>query len=204
MTKVKETEVGKLLQDNKNFNKGTQYGDHLMEESISRFGLGRSILIDKHDRIIAGNKTAQKAGELGIEKVLVVETTGDTIVAVKRVDVDLDTRAGRELALADNATGKANLSWDVDVLNEVAQAYDFAPEDWGVRLEEVATDPEDKGEESPFQRMVFELSDNQAEMVRSAIDTILELYPEECKEIDGNTNKEGNALAKLVELWSEP
>lgn len=138
MTKVKETEVGKLLQDNKNFNKGTQYGDHLMEESISRFGLGRSILIDKHDRIIAGNKTAQKAGELGIEKVLVVETTGDTIVAVKRVDVDLDTRAGRELALADNATGKANLSWDVDVLNEVAQAYDFAPEDWGVRLEEVA------------------------------------------------------------------
>lgn len=91
-----------------------------------------------------------------------------------------------------------------DVLNEVAQAYDFAPEDWGVRLEEVATDPENKGEESPFQRMVFELSDNQAERVRSAIDTILELYPEECAETDGNTSKEGNALAKLVELWTEP
>lgn len=34
--------------------------------------------------------------------------------------------------------------------------------------------------------------------------TILELYPEECADIDGNTSKEGNALAKLVELWSEP
>lgn len=90
------------------------------------------------------------------------------------------------------------------MLNEVAQAYDFAPEDWGVRLEEVAPAPEDKGEESLFQRMVFELSAQQAERVRSAIDTILELYPEECKETDGNTSKEGNALAKLVELWAEP
>ncbi len=33
--------------DDKNFNKGTQYGKSLMEKSLSKFGAGRSILIDK-------------------------------------------------------------------------------------------------------------------------------------------------------------
>ena len=45
MAKVIETNIESLVPDNKNFNKGTQFGDHLMDESLRRFGLGRSILI---------------------------------------------------------------------------------------------------------------------------------------------------------------
>lgn len=148
MTKIQETTIDKLAQDDKNFNKGTQFGEHLMDESISKFGLGRSILIDKNNRIIAGNKTAQKAGELGFERVVVVETDGNTMVAVKRTDIDLDSAQGRELALADNATSKANLAWDEETLKDVMAEYEeFIPEQWGV--EGVEFDAKDDDDVDP-------------------------------------------------------
>ena len=110
MTKIIETNVDKLIPDDRNFNKGTEYGQHLIEESLRKFGAGRSILLDKNNRIIAGNKTVENAAIIGIDNVIIVETDGNQIVAVKRKDIDLDTAKGRELALADNATGKANLA----------------------------------------------------------------------------------------------
>lgn len=148
-----------LVQDDLNFNKGTEFGDHLMDDSLRKFGLGRSILIDKNNRIISGNKTAQKAGELGFDKVLVVETDGNTLVAVKRNDVDLDSTMGREFALADNATGKANLAWDNDTIMQCAEQFDFDPEEWGVSMSE----PEEEGQEEPKKeidtRLIVECGD---------------------------------------------
>ena len=145
MAKVVEAQIQSLVFDDKNFNKGTEYGEHLMDDSLRKFGLGRSILIYKNNRIIAGNKTAEKAGELGFEKVVIVETDGSTIVAVKRKDIDLDSTKGRELALADNATSKANISWDNELIAECASQFDFDPEDWGVSMPE----PEEEEQEEP-------------------------------------------------------
>lgn len=212
MAKVLETSIDKLIPDNKNFNKGTQFGEHLMDESLRKFGLGRSILLDKNNRIISGNKTTEKAGELGYEKVLVIETDGSTLVAVKRNDIDLDSTAGRELALADNATSKANLSWDENEIISVMQEIpDFMPESWGIKIDELVADSDDFGEEfelssadkSPYQKMTFTLSDNQVEAIQGAISLTLKDYPEECKCVDGNTNKIGNALAKIIQEWEE-
>lgn len=90
MTKIIETNIESLVPDNKNFNKGTEYGDRLMDESLRKFGLARSIVIDKNNRIIAGNKTAEKAADIGFTDVLVVEVDGNQLVAVKRKDIDLD------------------------------------------------------------------------------------------------------------------
>jgi len=136
MTKIIETNVDKLIPDDRNFNKGTEYGQHLIEESLRKFGAGRSILLDKNNRIIAGNKTVENAAIIGIDNVIIVETDGNQIVAVKRKDIDLDTAKGRELALADNATGKANLAWDVDIITEQADMYAIEPKDWGISLSE--------------------------------------------------------------------
>lgn len=159
MAKVIETSIEYLVPDNKNFNKGTQFGEHLMDESLRKFGLGRSILLDKNDRIIAGNKTTEKAGELGFEKVVIVETDGSTLVAVKRNDIDLDSQKGRELALADNATSKANLSWDEEMIMQCAEQFDFDPEEWGVSMSE----PEEEGKEEPKKeidtRLIVECGD---------------------------------------------
>ena len=209
MAKIIETNIESLVPDNKNFNKGTQYGDHLMDESLRRFGLGRSILIDKNNRIIAGNKTAEKAADIGFTDVVVVEVDGNQLVAVKRKDIDLDSAKGRELALADNATGKANLAWDEDLISDISAQFNFEPGDWGVDVENV--NPDDygtdfalnSGDTKPIQQMAFTLSDGQAEMIKNCIQRILAVYGDECVEVDGNKNKNGNALAKIVSLWAE-
>lgn len=149
------------MPDNKNFNKGTEYGDRLMDESLRRFGLGRSILIDKNNRIIAGNKTAEKAADIGFTDVLVVEVDGNQLVAVKRNDIDLDTSKGRELALADNATGKANLSWDERMIAEMAAKFDFNPDDWGVdvSMDEADNEEEEQTKKEISTRLIVECGD---------------------------------------------
>lgn len=152
MAEIKHTTIDKLVPDDKNFNKGTEFGKGLLDKSFSKFGAGRSILIDKNNRIIAGNKATESFGESGGEKVIVVETTGDTLVAVKRTDIDLDSKEGRELALADNATQKADLAWDAGALDEVAGEWGIDPGDWGLETEDWETGAADgvKGEEDDF------------------------------------------------------
>mgnify|MGYP001030457640 CR=1 FL=1 len=160
MGKVSKAKITDLVGDNLNFNKGTQYGDHLMDESLRQFGLGRSILIDKNNRIIAGNKTTEKSGELGFEDVLIVETDGKTLVAVKRTDIDLDSKAGRELALADNATAHANLEWDEEAIAQAAEAFNFDPVDWGVNIEGLGdTEEEESPKKEISTRLIVECKD---------------------------------------------
>lgn len=159
MAKIIEQSIDSLIPDNKNFNKGTEFGDHLMDESLRKFGLGRSILLDKNDRIIAGNKTAEKAAELGFENVLVVETDGNTLVAVKRKDVDLDSAKGREFALADNATSKANLCFDTDLIMQEAEKFDFDPEDWGVPMEQPEEEQPEDGKKEISTKLIVECGD---------------------------------------------
>lgn len=108
--------ISDLIPDDKNYNKGTEQGNTLINKSIRKHGAGRSILLDKNNRIIAGNKTIANAAGIGLEDVIVVETTGKQIVAVKRTDIDLDSETGREMALADNATAKADIEWDHEIL----------------------------------------------------------------------------------------
>ena len=159
MTKIIETNIESLVPDNKNFNKGTQYGDHLMDESLRKFGLGRSILIDKNNRIIAGNKTAEKAADIGFTDVVVVEVDGNQLVAVKRKDIDLDSAKGRELALADNATGKANLCFDTDLIMQEAEKFDFDPEDWGVPMEQPEEEQQEDGKKEISTKLIVECGD---------------------------------------------
>lgn len=151
MAEIEKRKIDELIPDDKNFNKGTEYGSQLLEKSIRQFGAGRSILIDKNGKIIAGNKTVEQATAIGMDDVIVVKTNGNQIVAVQRTDIDLDTKKGREMALADNATGKANLEWDEDVLSDVALDLDINPLEWGVKIDvmpDTSEEPEEK--EKPF------------------------------------------------------
>lgn len=146
---IKETKIDTLIPDNLNANKGTQYGLHLIEKSFRELGAGRSILLDKNNRIIAGNKSIEAAASIGLENIIIVETTGDQIVAVKRKDIDLDSQKGRELALADNSTSKANLDWDAEAVQQITQQWEIKPEDWGVRVEISENDPDEEWKGMP-------------------------------------------------------
>jgi len=148
--KVKQTKIDELIPDDKNFNKGTEYGNSLIEKSLRKFGAGRSVLIDKNNRIIAGNKTIENASAIGLDDVIVVETDGKKIVAVKRTDIDLDSKEGRELALADNQTSAVNFSIDEDVLKDVSDELEIDLGEWGISLDENDSNPYVKKIESPI------------------------------------------------------
>ena len=122
-------DIEELAQDQRNFNKGTEQGQELMERSFKEMGAGRSILIDKNGNIIAGNKSQKAAIAAGIKKVRVIETTGDELVAVKRTDVDIDSAEGRKMAYLDNLTTQVNLTWDQTELEAVqadVEGFDIA------------------------------------------------------------------------------
>ena len=116
-----------LIHDDKNFNKGSEVGAELIKKSFSKFGAGRSILLDKNNRIIAGNKSVEFSG---IDDVQIIESDGTKLIAVKRTDIDLDTPLGREMALADNASAKANIVFDAELIEaEVGEAICV---EWGI------------------------------------------------------------------------
>ena len=114
--------------DRKNANKGTERGRYMVEASLRETGAGRSILLDKDGRIIAGNKTFEAASDIGLP-VRVVETDGTELVAVKRTDLDLDDDTGtaRKLAYYDNRTSSVDLAWDVEqILADVNAGLDLS------------------------------------------------------------------------------
>lgn len=139
--KVKKAKLTDLIPDDRNLNKGTERGKELIARSINQFGAVRGIAVDKDNRIIAGNKTVENAIEQGIEDVIIVETTGKELVVTKRTDTSLDTKQGREMALADNATVKVDLEWNTDEINAISEDYGIDVEEWDVTLlEENAED----------------------------------------------------------------
>ena len=101
-----------LTPDASNANRGTERGRYALEASLRKYGAGRSILIDRNGKIIAGNKTAETAADVGIDDVIVVQTDGRQLVAVQRTDLDLDSKEARELAYADNRVGQLDLDFD--------------------------------------------------------------------------------------------
>ncbi len=105
-----------LQLDPQNANRGTSRGRTLLGESLRAHGAGRSIVVDREGRVIAGNKTVEQARQLGLS-MRVVTTMGEELVVVHRTDLDLatDPRA-RRLALADNRVAELDLEWDPDML----------------------------------------------------------------------------------------
>lgn len=117
-TKKKIEKLSDLIPDGNNYNRGTDFGGELIEKSFRRLGAGRSVLADKHGNLMAGNKAGKGFLAAGFkdEDIIVVPTDGTKLVVVQRMDLDLKTKRGKEMALADNATSAANLAWDMEAL----------------------------------------------------------------------------------------
>lgn len=132
---IKQIKTEDLVQDGRNFNKGTAKGERLMTKSLRELGAGRGILVDKNGNIIAGNKTQLAAIKAGIKKAVVVQTEGDALVVTQRTDIDINTKKGRELALADNATTEANLCWDIDEIQQACTDFSLDVDEWGIDID---------------------------------------------------------------------
>jgi hypothetical protein len=118
--------IGDLQPDAHNANRGTERGVGMLEQSLRTYGAGRSILCDRNGVVIAGNKTLERAADLGME-VEVVQSDGKRLVVVQRTDLDLaeDPKA-RELAYADNRAGQVGLDWDMEqIIKDISAGIDL-------------------------------------------------------------------------------
>ncbi len=151
MTKKIDT-LADLTPDGENFNKHTEFGQKLLEDSLRKFGAGRSILVDKDGNIIAGNSTTETAAAIGMEDVIVVPTDGKKLVVVQRTDLSLDSPEGRELALADNMTALKGI--DIDLAKVQETLGDDLAKAWGMNLTppELPDDEEIRRKEAEFQQ----------------------------------------------------
>jgi DNA modification methylase len=115
--KIRVVPIAHLILDEKNVNKGTKRGRELLGESLERYGAARSVVVDRKNRVIAGNKTVEAARAAGMKSISVIETDGSSLVAVQRGDLDLKRdKKARELAIADNRVGEIDLDWNPEVL----------------------------------------------------------------------------------------
>tara|TARA_B100000900_G_C20549326_1_gene704047 strand:+ start:788 stop:1414 length:627 start_codon:yes stop_codon:yes gene_type:complete len=118
--------------DPQNLNQGTERGSYALERSLRDYGFARPIVADKNGTILAGNHAFQKAGEIGLSNVRVVETSGDEIIIHKRVDLNAADPKARMVALADNRTTEINLSWDPagfdDLMSQTLDVQNFFAE----------------------------------------------------------------------------
>jgi hypothetical protein len=85
----------------------------LIADTLQAVGFGRSVVIDEHDVVLAGNGVLEAAAEVGLTKVLTVETDGTTLVAVRRRGLTADQK--RTLAIADNRATELS-TWNVEQL----------------------------------------------------------------------------------------
>lgn len=134
--KITRRKIADYATDLHNANKGTERGLQMVEDSLNRVGVGRSIVADKNGKIPAGNKTIEAAVNAGFEDVLEIEDDGKTLIVHKRSDWDLDDPTGgaREYAYLDNRASEVGLAWDANVI-----AADVAA---GMDLSHVFTQPE--------------------------------------------------------------
>ena len=138
--------------DTKNYRTPDEKNKKLILKSLKKCGAGRSILIDKQGEIIAGNGVYEQAKTLNIP-VKIIETDGSELIAIKRTDLDTESKKRKELALADNSTSD-NVTWD---LSNLKADFDLSelPE-WGLEgLGEVEQlDPEITEDEVPSNEQV--------------------------------------------------
>lgn len=145
-----------LKQDSKNFNKGTQEGDRLLEKSIKKFGFREAATLDKFGVLIGGNKRTAKAQKLGINDVQIIKADKNKIYALQYDDIDLDTPEGRELALALNQTAKANIVWDAEIIE--ANVEEAVIEEWGVGITEHGEGKNEDNTEKHFNENKYPLA----------------------------------------------
>lgn len=115
---VRTIPIADLAPDADNANRGTPRGRKMIKNSLKRLGAGRSILVDKNFTTLAGNKTLEEYKKQGGKRVIVVDADGDTLIAVRRTDLDASDKKAQELAIADNRTGQVDLSWNPEVLSQ--------------------------------------------------------------------------------------
>lgn len=153
----------------------------------------RPIVVNDQMIVLGGNMRLKACKEAGLKTVTIIDAS------------NLTKEQQREFVIKDNV-GFGEWDW-----NDLANNWD--PEqlmDWGLDIPGFA-DIENLGEtfslpdgdKAPFQQMTFTLADEQATVIKNAIDDIKGTDEYKYAETMGNENSNGNALYLIVSSWAE-
>lgn len=101
--KVETVSLDALVPDPLNARVRDARASGALSKSVEAFGLGRSVVVDSGGVVRAGNGTLDAARAAGVREVVIVETDGTQLVAVKRPDWSEEQAIA--YAIADNRTG---------------------------------------------------------------------------------------------------
>ena len=164
--------------------------------SLKQFGQRKPLVVDQNDTVVAGNGTLQAAKSLGWQEIDIV-----------RIPADWSAAQIKAFALADNRTAEL-AEWDHEVLATTIlelQEADFDIEaigfevpqhpdgnEWAEAFDATASDRKD------VQQITFTLHSDQAQLIKNAIELSKQMgdFGD-----TGNANANGNALARICELW---
>lgn len=107
------TSIADLTPDPQNARKHTPRNVGMLEQALHEVGAARSIVVDEHGVVLAGNATIEAAAQAGITRVQVVDADGETLVAVRRTGLTAEQKV--KLALYDNRVAEL-AEWDACVL----------------------------------------------------------------------------------------
>ena len=145
-------DLADLTSDPKNARRRTERSHGMLSRSMGDFGAARSIVIDEAGVVLCGNGTVEAAAIHGINRVLVIPTDGNTLVAVQRTDLNQTAKTG--LALADNRSSDTS-EFDGKMLAQLVEAdqmLDISPwftqDEFSALLNRDEVEPPDETETS--------------------------------------------------------
>jgi len=152
--------MAKIKVDKHNARLHPERNQEAVNKSLAELGAGRSIVADADGVIIGGNAVYEEAKKLGIP-VKEIETKGNELIVVRRVDLATDDPRRKALAIADNRSTDLS-QWDFPKLEGLLDELKledidlsvtgFGPDELALLLaENTPFEGEDfgEGEESP-------------------------------------------------------
>jgi hypothetical protein len=145
---------------------------------------------------LGGNMRLRAIQELGMKEI------PDTWVTLAD---DWTEEKRKEFTIKDNASFG---EWDWDALANEWDSDQLS--EWGVDVGGFDVNPDDMGDDfslpdgdkAPFQQMTFTLADEQATVIKNAIEDIKGTEEYKYAETMGNENSNGNALYLIVAAWA--
>jgi hypothetical protein len=129
---MSKKKITQLKPDSSNFNKHTEFGMHLLEKSMTKFGFVEAGVISEDGVIVSGNARQETAVNIGIEDVEIIKTDGKKAVYLQIEGLKSGTPEFHEMALALNAVPQKNIDFNFEVM---ADFPEIPFTDWGVQPE---------------------------------------------------------------------
>lgn len=121
----KPTDIKDLTPDPHNRRTHTPRNLGMLVDALQTVGAARSIVIDEGGQVLAGNGVLEAAAEAGITRLQVVDTDGQTLVAVRRRGLSEEQK--RQLAIYDNRVAEL-AEWNIEQLRlDAVAGLDLKP-----------------------------------------------------------------------------